>query len=231
MQESACVLAWWPSPCPTITICRWVPERCRLGTGRQGDVVVQWGGHSLQNKGSAQQKRVFCALTRQLSLLLPDIQEMLLQSPAGAHPAFPAAWQRAGERHLLVHPCQQSIWEWWKCFQLQRDKSFDPTPVRLFSLGQCSPLGGWRGGGLALGRTRGAQLCLWGWTLDLAAWGPERALILLCGLWGGAAATQGFLGWVKKKHNCRYLLSPPLKSDFHLLSSPKTSQPLANGKG
>lgn len=69
------------------------------------------------------------------------------------------------------------------------------------------------------------------WTSDLAAWGPERALILLCGLWGGAVATQGFLGWVKKKHNCCYLLSPPLKSDFHLLSSPKTSQPLANGKG
>lgn len=100
----------------------------------------------------------FSVLARQLSLLLPDVQEMPLQSPAGAHPAFHAAWQRAGERYLHSHHCEQSSWEGWKCLQLQRDESFDPTPVRLcFPLGQRGLLGGWRGGGLTLGRTGGTQ--------------------------------------------------------------------------
>jgi len=43
--------------------------------------------------------------------------------------------------------------------------------------------------------------------------------------------TQSFLDQTKKNPICHYLLSPPLKYRFPLLSFPKTSQPLANGKG
>lgn len=62
----------------------------------------------------AQEKRHFWELTRQLLLLLPNIQEMPLESPVG--------WQRARDCPLHTQPSRRH-WESWECIQWDRAPS------------------------------------------------------------------------------------------------------------
>lgn len=196
MQESACVLAWWPSPCPTITICRWVPEHCRLGremwlfsgvvTPSETRAQPSRSGFFVHSQGSYR----FCFLTSRKcccsplrGLILPSLRH---GSELGSITSLSIPVNRASGNGGSASSCSE-------------------TRASIRHPSGCFPLASvvrWVGGVAEAWRWGGQEVhsytCGVGpWTSDLAAWAPERALILLCGLWGGAVATQGFLGWVK----------------------------------